>query len=118
MRHDNFLEILDELQEVANENYTYEPGFLGQYKIYYNNKSLNIIRVIEYSYSNNLNSLPETEYRSITIYSEKIINSIFLELLSLINYCKKNLPTNQKRYDLLLQKVRKLSDFQDFLECI
>lgn len=120
MRHSDFLEILDDLQNIINDDNCLYPLGVGKlgYAVYYSNNYFFVMRHIEISVQESVNeSLTQTEFRSRLYYSEKVKDSIFLELIKLINYCKKNLGGN-KKYNELLEKVRKLSDFQDVLECI
>ena len=115
MRHDQFMEILDDLQKVLNSGFP-PVGLNASIEVHYFGGSIAIFSLESWScdYRGTGDVCQSMNYR--LLHKKLIVGSITKELFFLIEYCKKNI-TNAN-YENLNNKIKKFSDFQDLLECV
>lgn len=120
MRHDQFLEIIDDLQKILNGKDNYMPSIIqspGPIQIHYNNQSFYILRLNSWTVGDEYGYQTQMLRYELLYHEPFLSDSTITEFSKLINYCKKNIKSDGN-YENLLEKIRKCCDIQDVLQSI
>ena len=117
MKFNDFSRILGEIKKLINKNYV-QFGLCESLSVFYDVDKFLILRIDEIIKHGNYSDLKiKTNMGAEVIYEQKFENCIFIELIKLINECKKRFGHGDKFEDLL-EDLRNCVEFQDALETL
>jgi hypothetical protein len=117
MQHKDFSKIIKKIKDIINEG-PMKLGAILPIEIFYNGECFTIFNVTEITQDESFySSSPVITLTGLVIEKQDVKKPIFIELIKLINCCKKKFGHNDK-FDNLIEELRKSVEFQDVLECL